>query len=187
MFDTEEEPKKITPAQWSVIAVAIGTAGLSLYYKILIGEHLGHTALVFIGIPAILAVLAALQPKARSVTGGIIKAITLALLLLAPLLGEGYLCIHVAAPLFYIVGIGIGLIVDHDKRRRGKFLSCIAIVMVPMCLEGVSPELSLDRAQTVQSSRIVSASSASVDLALSHSPDIHTRLPRALRVGFGSS
>jgi hypothetical protein len=139
---------------------------------------------MFLGIPAVLAILVALTPKARTVTGGIVKSITLALLIIAPLLGEGYLCILFAAPIFYIVGIVIGLLVDWVRARRSTTLGCVAIVLLPMCLEGVFPELTFDREQTVTVSRVVSAPAVDVEAALARSPRIAVPLPVYLAIGF---
>jgi len=100
---------------------------------------------MFVGIPAVLALLLALTPKAKTVTGGIMKGMTLALLIIAPLLGEGFLCIMFALPLFYAVGIVVGRVVDWQRERRKATLSCVAPVLLPLCLEGVIPELTVNR------------------------------------------
>ena len=62
----------------------------ALLYHLLILKHLGYSAAMFLGVPAVLAFVLAMTPKSKSVTGGILKGITLALLLIAPFLaGEG--------------------------------------------------------------------------------------------------
>ena len=108
MSDIDKQNPKIEPAQWSVVAIAVAFAAGAFLYKLLMHERLGHSAAMFLGIPTVLAILLALAPKAKTATGGILKGITLALLVVAPWLGEGYLCILFASPLFYIVGIGVG-------------------------------------------------------------------------------
>ena len=147
-------------------------------------ERLGHSAALFIGIPAVLAILLALTPRAKSATGCIVRGITFALLIIAPLLGEGYLCILIAAPLFYLVGILIGAILDWSRRKRSTTVTCLAVFMLPMCLEGVTPQLSFNRAQTVEAHAIIAASASQVTQALAQSPDIHTPLPKPLGIGF---
>src|SRR3569833_1178987 len=144
----EPDGGKITPAQWWMIALAISfKAGSGLYRYLRHGY--GHTAALFIGIPAVMAVALALTPKAKTVTGGIMKGITLGLLVIAPLLGEGYLCIFMAAPLFYGVGLLVGIAVDWARKRdRSKeTLSCVALLLLPMSLEGVIPQLTFGRSQ----------------------------------------
>ena len=180
----EEQPRKIESAQWYVVALIVAFAAGSSLYKVLMHEQLGHSAAMFLGVPAVLAVLLAIAPRAKSVTGGILKGITLALLIIAPLLGEGYLCILVASPLFYLVGIIVGLVADLQRRRKTATLSCVALLLLPLCLEGVFPGLTFNRKQTVEVSRVVALPANLVENCLTRSPDVTTRLPFALRIGF---
>ena len=174
-------------AKWWVIALAVASAVGSGMYHGLRWSGYGYSAAMFLGIPTVLAVLLALAPKAKSLTGGIMKGITLALLIVAPLMGEGYLCILVAAPLFYLVGAIVGACTDAMRIRRlsrGKTLSCVALVMLPMCVEGVVSPLTFDRRQTVQASAVVNGSLSEVETALADNPRIVTQLPSFLRIGF---
>jgi hypothetical protein len=175
-------------AVWWVIGLAIASSvGAALYHGLMWSGY-GHSAAMFIGLPAVLAILLALTPKAKTVTGGIAKGITLMLLIVAPLVGEGYLCILMASPLFYSVGLVVGSLVDSARKRRlagrGTTLSCVAIVLLPMCLEGVVPGMNFDRAQTVGVTRVVDAPADAVEAALAESPRVDAVLPRFLRIGF---
>lgn len=186
----EEEPRekghRIEPAQWWVISLAVAFMAGSVLYRYLNHAEYGHTAAIFIGIPAVLAIVLALTPKAKTLTGGIMKGITLALLVMAPLLGEGYLCILFAAPLFYVVGLLVGIPIDSMRKRKriGQTLTCIVLVLLPMSLEGVVPGFSFERQQVVEVTRVVNASSASVEKAMAEGPRIDKRLPAFLRIGF---
>ncbi len=184
MTDAEKGWRRITESQWGVIVVVIAFTCGAILYRYLRLEQIGGTAAMFLGVPAILAIALALTPKAKTVTGGILKGITLALLIVAPLLGEGFLCILIASPLFYLVGIVVGVIVDSSRKGRGATLSCVALVLVPMCLEGIVPQLTWNRAQVVQVSRLVAATPSAVEAALAESPRLETVLPRYLRIGF---
>jgi hypothetical protein len=184
MLDMDEQPRKIAPAQWYVVALIVAFAAGSALYKLLRHEQLGHSAAMFLGIPAVLAVVLALAPKAKSVTGGILKGITLALLVIAPLLGEGYLCILVASPLFYLVGIVVGLMVDRQRRKGIASLSCTAVLVLPMCCEGVFPQLTFNRIQSVVVHRVVDVPASLVEDRLTKSSDVNTPLPLTLRIGF---
>jgi hypothetical protein len=184
MTEIEKEERRIGVAQWTLIALVVAFAVGGILYHVLMQHDLGHSAAMFIGIPAVLAILLALTPKAKSVTGGILKGITLALLIIAPLLGEGYLCILMASPLFYIVGIIVGVAVDGVRRGRKATLSCVALVLLPMSMEGVIPALSFNRNQTVEAGSIVDAPANLVEQRLASSPDLTTGLPAALRIGF---
>ena len=186
-IEPEPMPER-SSARWWVIMLAIASSVGAGAYHGLMWSGYGHSAAMFLGLPAILAILLALTPKAKSLTGSVMKGITLALLIVAPLVGEGYLCILIAAPLFYAVG-GITIVIVEAiglwiERARGKTLSCIAVVLLPMCLEGVVPQLTFDRHQTVRATAIVNGNTAEVAAALAASPRIETRLPMFLRTGF---
>jgi hypothetical protein len=53
-----------------------------------------------------------------------------------------------------------------------------------MCLEGVIPKLTWNRAQVVEVTRVVRAPASEVEAALSQSPHLETALPSYLRIGF---
>jgi hypothetical protein len=173
-----------SPAKGAVIGLVVALSGATILYRLLILHRMEQTSALFIGIPAILAILIAVTVKTKTVTGGIITGITLALLILAPILREGIVCILMASPLFYLVGIVVGLVMDRAKSRRKTTLSCIAIVLLPMCMEGVIPGWAFHRGQTVEVMRVVNAPSAAVEAALNQSPRVSTGLPGFLRIGF---
>jgi hypothetical protein len=131
-----------------------------------------------------LAILLALTPKAKSAKGGITKGLTLFLLLSGPLLGEGFICILMASPIFLLVGLLVGTIVDWNRAKRQTTFSCLLLVLLPMSFEGSSPKLSFDREETVQESRIVDGSEHDVQMALSHSPRTETPVPMYGKMGF---
>ena len=184
MPDHDVETGDTERARWLVVTIIVAVSVGAGLYRQLRHIGLGHTGAMFLGIPAVLAIMLAFTPKARTVTGAILKGITFALLIVAPLLGEGMVCILFAAPLFYIVGIVVGQIADHTRRRRRATMGCVALVLLPMCLEGVVPQLTLNRSQTVSVTRIVDAPAQAVAQALEQSPRIATPLPLYLRVGF---
>ncbi|HEY4049809.1 MAG TPA: SRPBCC family protein [Acidobacteriaceae bacterium] len=184
--DKEEPPlSRVNRAQW-IVAGFLFTAFVigALLYRTIMRAGLGHTSLMFIGVPAVLAIILVLAPIPKSATGSILRGITLALLIVAPLLGEGYLCILFASPLFLLVGLVIGKLVDFSRARRSTTLSCIAIVLLPLSLEGIFPQLTHDRAQFVEATKIIHAPASQVEAALAESPEITTSLPRFLRIGF---
>ena len=130
--------------------------------------------MLFVGIPTVLAILLAVVPKAKTVKGGITKGLTLFLLLSGPLLGEGFICILMASPNLYLVGLLVGAIVEWNRAKRQTTLSCLLLILLPMSIEGSSPKLSFNREETVQASQIVYGSEHDVQIALSHSPRTST-------------
>jgi len=184
MNEMKEPPRGIERAQWGLVGIIMALTVGAMLYKVLMHERLGHSAAMFLGVPAILAILLALTPHASTAIGGILKGITLALLMVAPLLGEGYLCILFASPLFYLIGILVGLAIKHYRKRRDATLSCIVVLLLPMCLEGISPALTVNRGQTVEVTQIVPAPVGAVEQALAQSLAIREPLPKFLRIGF---
>src|SRR5215472_2182780 len=91
------------------VVVVIGC----MFYTLLTSAHDEHSSLVFIGLPAVLALAAVLLPRPATAKGAAVRAITVALLLSSVLFGEGFVCIVMAAPLFYAVGLLIGAVVDY--------------------------------------------------------------------------
>lgn len=179
------DPPPVDESRWTLVAFLVVAFGLgSLLYKFLFREGLGHTSGIFIGIPAVLAIALAFARRPKSVTGAILRGITFALLVIAPFLGEGYLCILFAAPIFYVVGLAVGSLVEYFRNRRARTLSCIALFLLPMSLEGIVPWLTHDRAQSVTVTQVVNAPSTAIEAALTQSPRISTTLPRFLRIGF---
>lgn len=165
----------------NVFVVVVAYVVSALLYKFLFHEGLGHSSLLFIGLPGVLAILIALAPRAGTAKGGIVKGITIALLLVAPLLGEGYLCILMASPLFYAIGLSIGAGIDASRNKKGT-LQCAAVVVVLLSLDGIVPIY--PRTETVSVTRVIAAPVADVRDALARPPALATPLPRFLRVGF---
>jgi hypothetical protein len=186
-LDHPEKQKRrgISRDQWTLIVVIIALASAATLYRIFVMHHLEQTAALFIGLPAVLAVLLTLAPPAKSATGLIMKTTTIALLMSGPLLGEGFICIIMAAPLFYLVGAVIGLIVD--RRRRKEKSSLLAVVMLPLLLaslEGTTPALTFPTHEEVTARKIVNGSPADVERALARPPVFDEPLPAFLRMKF---
>ena len=156
----------ITRSQWSLIFLILAVTAGSVMYRLIVRGKLEQTAVLFIGIPAVLAILLSMMPKTKTVTGGIMKGLTLALLLSGPLLDEGFICILMTSPLFYLVGLLVGAIVDLSRKERPTTLSCLLLILLPMSIEGSSPRLSFNREETVQASQVVNASERDVQVAL---------------------
>ncbi len=183
MNDLEQKPS-ITRSQWSVIFLIVALTAGGVMYRLLVFHRLEQTAALFVGIPAVLAILLTMMPNAKTAKGAIIKGLTLALLLSGPVLGEGFICILMASPIFYMVGLAVGAIVDANREKRHTTLSCLLLILLPMSIEGTSPKVSFSREETVQASKVVNASVAEVQLALSRSPRTDLPLPLYGRLGF---
>jgi hypothetical protein len=174
-------------SRWTLPVLVLAIAAACLMYRILVLKRLEQTALLFVGIPTLLAVIVAFTPPAKTATGGILKATSLFLLLSAPLLGEGFICILMASPIFLAVALAVGLAVDSRRKhskRTGLYCVVLVFTLVPMSLEGSHPRLSFDREEVVTVQRIVAASTADVSNALQRSPRIDLPTPLFFQLGF---
>jgi hypothetical protein len=181
--DDVPEPRTITSSQKKLLVLIAALTIGGLAYRLITRHHMEQTALLFIGLPGILAVVLALAPPAKSFTGGILRGITLFLLMSAPILGEGFICILMAAPIFLAIGLIVGLIMDHDRKRHTT-LSCCLLVLIPMSLEGTTASLSFNRIDQASSTAIVEGTPAEVQQRLAKSPRLDLKLPLYLRLGF---
>lgn len=107
-------------ARVTLVALLAASFVAMLGYKILHAGGLEQTALFYVGLPATIALVVAATARPRSATGLAVAAVTICLALAGPLLNEGVVCLVLAAPLFYLVAIGIGMVIDIWDRRDGS-------------------------------------------------------------------
>ena len=169
----------------TIVAVAIG----SIFYRLVVAHDLQQTAALFIGVPALLAIVVVFFVSPRSGVGVACKAVTIGLLVSMLFLWEGVLCVVMSAPLFYGVAVVIGTVVSKARRTSGKptdtaFFCLALLALIPMSLEGVTAATSFDRNESAEETRIVHASPDAVQRALFQPPRFHRALPLYLRAGF---
>jgi len=188
---TEDEAKVLRRSPdkakfWAWTSVCIVFAIISLVYRLLVYTHLEQTALMFIGLPTVLAIMLAATPSAQSITGRIFKGMTMFFLMFGILLIEGVICILMAAPLFYMVGLIIGVIADSVRLSRSRTLRCsVGIVLVFMSIEGITGGLSFEREETVEVSRVYDKPRSEILADLGRGPDFDLgELPGFLKLGF---
>jgi len=183
--------RAISDAQWSVAAAIVAITAFVIGFHVLALGQLNQTAALFVGLPAIVSIIITLTPRAKSATGMAMKGITIALLVSGLVLGEGIICVLMMAPLFYGIGLIIGLIIDaarHRDERSGESnikLRCwIAAPILLLSLEGVCPVLSFPRHTTVVRTAIIEARPSDVVASLACTPQFDQPLPFYLRLGF---
>jgi hypothetical protein len=170
-----------------IVAVAIG----SITYRVIVTHHLEQTAALFVGVPAMLAIVVVFGVSPDSATGVACKAVTIGLLVSMLFLWEGMLCIVMSAPLFYAVAIGVVLLMSHGRKptdnRTITLRSCLVLLaIVPSSLEGVTEYTTVNRDESVSVSRIVAAPPTVVERALFEDPRFDRVRPLYLRAGFPS-
>ena len=192
-FDPPGEPAAPPPdpeTYRTAVGIILAVAVVSVLFRILKLGHLEHTSLVFIGIPTVLAIATVrFVPRPRSVTGVILKAITIALLVSGILLGEGFICIVMASPLFILVGVIIGKIAESNywkyTRRGRRVLSVSILSMLSVAsLEGVFPGFAFSREESVTVTRVIDRSASDVAASLARTPRFEAPLPLFFRMRF---
>lgn len=165
--------------------ILIGIVTLaSVAARVMMSRRLEQTAALFIGVPAVLAIAAVLIP-AKSAIGIACKSVTIGLLISLIFLGEGILCVIMAAPLFFVVALLIGVMVKAQRRSQDHRLlsSVFLLILVPMSFEGVFPATTIARDAAATESAIVNASSSEVAAAMTSPPRFDRALPRVLTFG----
>ncbi len=162
--------------------IGIGITGLT--FQLLRYQSLHSSALFYIAIPLLLAYVFINTMPSKSHTGKILKGTTIVLLLSGPILQEGFICIVMAAPLFYIVGGIIGAVLDY-RVRKGKtkiHSSFLLSIMLVMSLEGTHPMFTFDRFNTVVVKKVVNASVSEVKSQLNRPIDLGNQVPTYLKL-----
>lgn len=188
--DTPPPDRAEQRARWTVGAVVASLVVVSIAYRILVVHRLEHTSLVFIGLPA-LAAITLLHTRPQTAIGTVNKVVAILLCLSGILFGEGFICILMAAPIFFFVGTVVGLVINKlkgrgspDDPRSGKWRGIVTLAIVPMSIEGVIPSLAFDREERVTASRIVEAAPNDVRTAIGRTPRFDRELPTFFRLGF---
>jgi hypothetical protein len=157
----------------------------SISLRVVYAHKLETTAVMFIGLPAGLAIFMSLLPRSKNALGSAMKGTTIGLLISAVLFGEGVICVLMAAPIAYFIAALVGGLTDASRKAQHPGAQCfIWIIAVAMSFEGTSSKLSLSRDEEVRVEQTVAATPTQIESALAATPDFHTRLPLYFRLGF---
>ena len=183
------DPDATRRAQRLVIALAVALMGGSVGMRLISGMGLQQSAVLFIGLPAVLAIAVARTKPAQTVTGLIFKTAMIVLLLASILFGETLICILIASPLVFLICTLVGAPIDAHRRMRAqgrrttKYPAMIGLVLLAS-LEGAVPGFEMPREASVTVTRHVHASPGEVAAALARRPDFSRERPRLLQIGF---
>jgi hypothetical protein len=178
-------PRPITDEQWKLVGFILFFFLVSISLRVIYTHKLETTSVMFIGLPAGLAIFMSLLPRSKSAIGSAMKGTTIGLLISAILFGEGVICVLMAAPIAYFIAAIIGVAADASRKTQHPGAQCIVwIIAAVMSFEGTSGKLSLSRDEAIRVERTVAATPAEVEAALSATPAFHTGLPLYFRLGF---
>ena len=154
-----------------------------VFYKLLDIKNWEQSALMFIGLPAVLAIGLSFVPT-KSTTGLMLKGTSIFLLVSGIFLGEGLICILMAAPLFYAIAVFFGKIIDRLKNRnKNKGRMAVFLLILPFAFEGAHPRFSFPRHEEVTVRKTVLIQEAPEDI-LSRRLLFTTKPPLFLQLGF---
>lgn len=163
----------------SAAVVVTAAAGVAITYAF----DRQDAAVLFVGLPALLALGIALRPPARTLHGAVASGTSFALLLAAMLLQEGAICVVMSAPLVFGVAHGIAAV---TARLRGRHQAALVLPLVLLAsFEGIVPTWRVAPVQTAEVATIVAADVDTVLAALLDGPDLASaHRPLLLRTGF---
>lgn len=163
------EPKPARPRanryQWLLagLLALVGVAAFGWLWQ----TGRADSALLFVGLPMLLAVALILMPV-RTGHGKAFQITTIGLLTAAALFHEGAICVVLAAPIVYAVVHGLVAATRLENGRRNGLL--LIPVLLVASLEGASADLRIDPHQEVTVTRTVALSETQVRERLEQGP-----------------
>ncbi|MBF4161248.1 hypothetical protein [Nocardioides acrostichi] len=160
------EPRRT--AQFALVALVVAVALLGAWTAVQTGR--GDTALLFVGVPTLLALGLVFLPT-RGGWGSLFQAVTLVLLLVSALMHEGAICVLIASPLVYGVTAAIyGSIRLARSATQRQYSGLPLAVIAVLALEGTVPGLRVDPEQRAEATTSVPAGCAAFEQALRRGP-----------------
>lgn len=147
-------------ARWILAGIlALGVFPLLVLLRMTSLGGLDQTALFYVGLPVVLALIVVLTARPQSAVGVAMAITTVMLLLSGPVLGEGLVCLVIAAPLIYglvalVAWLGVAL---AGRDLDGPHAFVAVPVLFALTLEGVAGLSLLPREDTGTGSVLVSA------------------------------
>lgn len=166
------EPENARPrpgrANW-ILAGLIGLFGV-VAFGFAVGSGRADSALLFVGLPVLLAAALALTP-ARSSHGRVFLATTVCLLLASVLLQEGAICVALAAPLVYAVVHGVTALLNLCRRvDKTSYAVAVLPLLLLSGIEGTSAELRVSPEQSAEVVRRVALPADQVAARVAEGP-----------------
>lgn len=168
-------------ARLMLLALIVG----AVTYKVLNEIGQDATSLMFVGLPAVLAVMVTFSPSAKSAAGTAVKAVTLILLLSGILFVEGAVCILLSAPLFLGIAAGVGAIIDLARRKKLGRTARVSLMvpLIALSMQGFVPGTSGPRGVVGSAESVVSTSPDQIRQALENPASFDRELPALFRFG----
>jgi hypothetical protein len=173
----------------TVTTIFLVTAAFVIAYRGVEEAGLMQTYAAFVGIPLLIGVLTTYLSYPKTRTGVTLLGTTIVLCFVAMLLGEGAICILMAAPIFYVVALmGCAIVTFIEDYLNGKGRGGPAvIVLLPFLLAKLtsSPQgIANPSTMTVQDDIFIAAPPSVVWDRLLHGELVSQQFSPFLRLGF---
>jgi len=171
-------------AKSALVVVILTVAAASIAYRLIISQGLQQSSLLFVGLPTLLALLIVKYTNpSQSMVWAAIRAVTLFLLISGIFLGEGIICILMAAPIFYGITILLAWIYTctHKKDEDDNLLHTSLLIPIALLLAQVHHIGSPAVVETVSQEVIVSKPRLD---QLNQRVDLQKDLPLFFKAGF---
>lgn len=147
-----------------VVPIAIGAT--------VIAASIGRTdtALLYVGIPCLLALVIGLLPNDGEGGIQVFQFVTVSMLLVAAFLHEGALCLLIASPLVYGIAYAFYAVTVLVRRSGRRHHALGGLVLVALALEGATPGLRINPEQSVTAERRVAEDCTEFETALARGP-----------------
>jgi len=172
-----------------VVATLVVAAVFAIVYRSVEAGHLMQTYTAFVGFPLLIGVLTTYLVRPKSGVGATVKVTTVILCIVCTLLGEGTVCILMAAPIFYALAIaGYGVVAACAKligpRGRSGPMMLVLLPFVAGKLTSTPDGIHNPQTITVHTDTFVAAPRPVVWRTLLHGNLVSTDFPLFLRLGF---
>ena len=187
---TPQDGRDERDARKLLAAILVGLIAAGLLFRALVLNNLNHTSLVFMGIPAVIAI-AMLFVRPKTAIGTVNKVIVIALCLSGAVFGEALVCILLSLPIFLLVGTGVGAVINWirawnspEAPTSSRWRAVVGLALLPLGAEGVVPGMEFNREEEIAFTRVVIGTPGDVRAALATTPSFDRRLPAFFRIGF---
>ncbi len=164
------------------LAVAVLVVA-SITFRWITEWNFEQTSILFVGLPAFITVLMVKYSKTpTSAYGLVFKVLTIFLLMMSIVLGEGVVCVIMTAPIFYGVAALIVFIVQLLKKRKKTKLYSIVVIPTLLIISQPFGIIEEPKLQTVET-EVVVQNDVSIDSFNKH-PNFLNDYPNFFKIGF---
>lgn len=184
-----ENAVQLTTFNNVLAALLVIATAFAVVYRVNESQGLMQTYATFVGLPLLIGLLTAYLTRPKSGLGMTLKVTTIILCVVCPLLGEGAVCILMAAPIFYAIA-AVGYLIAYSvytwlgQRWRNGAMVIVLLPFLAAKLTSTPHSIRNPRTMTVQNEVFIAAAPEIVWDVLLHGDLVSSDFPLLLRAGF---